>query len=162
MVGLLVCWSVDWKYGPSVVGLPAGLFVIWSVGRSFKASDRLAIQQTTDCLTIHTSIYLTAEQPTKDSSSTTDQCLNLRYRGFDVSPFLSGWLAAVGLTDSCLQVAGQIWGVFYLASLGDMPLLASSLNGDSPDRSENTPRGELLCHVMYHYLYSHIVNTLHC
>ena len=43
MVGLCVCWSVDWNYGWPMVGLPIGLFVIWFVGQSVKPSGRFAI-----------------------------------------------------------------------------------------------------------------------
>ena len=49
--GWLFCLllSVDWSDGWSVlVGLPAGLFVIRSVGRSVEPSGRLAIQPITD------------------------------------------------------------------------------------------------------------------
>ena len=50
MVGLYVCWPVDWKYGWPMVGLglPIGLFVICYVGQSAEPSGRFAIQPATD------------------------------------------------------------------------------------------------------------------
>ena len=38
----------------------------------------------------HPSVYLTTDQPTKDSSSTSNQCFNFCYLGFDLTPFPSG------------------------------------------------------------------------
>ena len=37
---------------------------------------------------------------------------------FDVFPFSSEQLAAVGEPDPCLQVAGQVWDVSHLATQG--------------------------------------------
>ena len=67
-VGWLVCLllSVDWSDEWSVVGLPAGLFLIRSVGRSVKLSGQLAIQPITDCPSIRP--YLIANQSTKERS----------------------------------------------------------------------------------------------
>ena len=54
-------------------------------------------------------------RPQFQYSSISHQCLNFRDRGFDVSPFSSGWLAVVGLSDPCLHIIGQVWGLFRLA-----------------------------------------------
>ena len=84
------------------------------------------------------------------SALASNQCLNFLNLGFDVSPFLLGWLAAVGLPDPCSQVAGQFWSVFHLASQGGIPSLLDRL---SSDRSRNAQKGVcgLLCHAMYIY-----------
>ena len=77
-VGWLVCslLSVDWSDGWSVVGLPAGLFLIRSVGRWVKLSGRLAIQPITDCPSIR--LYLIANQSIKERSfvQVTSACIS--------------------------------------------------------------------------------------
>ena len=87
-VGWLVCLlvSVVWSDLWSVVGLPAGLFAIQSVGRLNHPAGLL-----------YTTYHRLTSQP-----SICDQCLNFRNRRFEVSPFSFGWLAAVGLPDPCL------------------------------------------------------------
>ena len=125
-VGWLIClllsvvWSDLWSV---VVGLPAGLFAIRSVGRLNHPAGLLSNLSPTDRPTIHPYIWSLTNRPKTVLLSVlaSDQCLNFRYRGFDVSPFSSGWLAAVGLPDPCLQVSGQVWGVFHLASQGGIP-----------------------------------------
>ena len=126
--------------GFMVGGWLAGWIVCYPVCRSVEPSGRLAISNLspTDQPTIHSSIC--------------DQCLNFRNRRFDVSPFSFGWLAALGLPDPCLWVAGQVWSVFHLASQGGIPSLLDRL---SSDRSGNGQNGvcDLLCHAMYQYIY---------
>ena len=77
-VGWLVCLllSIDWSDRWSVVGLPAGLFLIRSVGRSVKLSGQLAIQPITDCPSIRP--YLIVNQSTKERSfvQVTSACIS--------------------------------------------------------------------------------------
>ena len=138
MVGLFA--GIGRLVGFMVGGWLAGWFVCYLVCRSVEPSGRLAISNLspTDQPIIHPSIW--------------DQCLNFRNRGFDVSSFSFGWLAAVGLPDPCLQVAGQVWSVFHLASQGGIPFLLDRL---SSDRSGNAQKGvcDWLCHAMYQYIY---------
>ena len=104
-VGWLVCLllSVDWSDGWSVVVLPAGLFLIRSVGRSVKLSGQLAIQPITDCPSIR--LYLIANQSTKERFfCTSDQCLHFRYQNWCSTYFcccLSSWLRWGNLTHVC-------------------------------------------------------------
>ena len=152
-VGWLVCLlvSVVWSDLWSVVGLPAGLFAIHSVGwLSHPAGLPISNLSPFDQPTIHPSIWSLTNRPKTVllSALASNQCLNFRNLGFDVSPFLLGWLAAVGLPDLCSQVAGQVWSVFHLASQGGRPSLLDRL---SSDRSGNAQKGvcDLLCHAMY-------------
>ena len=82
------------------------------------------------------------------SELASDQYLNFRNRRFDVSSFLFGWLAAVGLPDPCLQVAGQVWSVFHLASQWGIPSLLDPL---SSDRSGNAQKR--VCNWLRHAMY---------
>ena len=70
MVGWFVCLlSVVWSDSGLVVGgWLAGWFVCYPVCRLVKPSVRLAIQPITDWPANHPSIYLIANQPTKDCS----------------------------------------------------------------------------------------------
>ena len=122
MVGLFV--AIGRLVGFMVGGWLAGWFVCYPVWRSVEPSGRLAIQPITDWPANHPSIYLIANQPTKDCSfisACIRSVLEFPVWGFDVSYFSSGWLAAVELHDPCLQVSGQVWGVFHLASQVGIP-----------------------------------------
>ena len=118
----------------------AGWFVCYLVGRSVEPSGRLAISNLspTHQPIIHPSIW--------------EQCLNFRNRGFDVSSFSFGWLAAVGLPDPCLQVAGQVWSVFHLAFQGGIPFLLDRLSSDRYGNAQKVVC-DWLRHAMYQYLH---------
>ena len=150
MVGFCLLVSVVWSDLWSVVGLPAGLFAIQSVDRLNHPVDLLypTYHRLTSQSSIHLSDSLTNRTKTVLLSALAlDQCLNFRNRGFVVSPFSFGWLVAVGLPDPCLQVAGQVWSLFHLASQRGIPSLLDRL---SSDRSGNAQKGvcDLLCHAM--------------
>ena len=154
MVGLFA--GIGRFVGFMVGGWLAGWFVCYPVCRSVEPSDRLAISNLspTDQPIIHSSIWSLTNR-TKTvllSVLALDQCLNFRNRGFVVSQFSFGWLAAVGLPDPCLQVAGQVWSLFHLASQRGIPSLLDRL---SSDRSGNAQKGvcDLLCQAMYQYIY---------
>ena len=152
--GWFVCWyqSFGRIYGRWLacrqVCLLSSLLVGWAI------QPACYIQPITVWPTNHPSIWSLTNRPKTVllSALASNQCLNFRNLGFDVSPFLLGWLAAVGLPDPCSQVAGQVWSVFHLASQGGIPSLLDRL---SLDRSGNAQKGacDLLCHVMYiHFL----------
>ena len=132
----------------------AGWFVCYPVCRLVEPSGRLAISNLSpfDQPTIHPSIWSLTNRPKTVllSALASNQCLNFRNLGFDVSPFLFGWLAAVGLPGPCLQDDDQVWSVFHLASQEGIPSLLDRL---SSDRSGNAQKGvcDLLCHAMYIY-----------
>ena len=152
MVGLFA--GIGRLVGFMVGGWLTGWFVCYPVCRLVEPSGRLAISNLSpfDQLTIHPSIWSLTNRPKTVllSALASNHCLNFRNLGFDVSPFLLGWLAAVGLPDPCSQVAGQVWSVFHLASQGGIPSLLDRL---SSDRSGNAQKGvcDLLCHAMYIY-----------
>ena len=90
-----------------MVGLPIGLFVIWvcrSVGQTiqpvcYPTSHRLTGHRLTGHLNIHPPAL---DQPTKDTSSTSGECLNFRYRGSKYPRFRpAGWLQKGCLTHAC-------------------------------------------------------------
>ena len=141
--------------GFMVGGWLAGWFVCYPVCRLVESSGRPAcyIQPITVWPANHPSIYLIANQLTKDCtfiSAYIRSVLEFPESGFWRLPFLFGWLVAVGLPDPCLQVAGQVWSVFHLASQGGIPSLLDRL---SSDRSGNAQKRvcDLLCHALYIY-----------
>ena len=152
MVGLFA--GIGRLVGFMVGGWLAGWIVCYPVCRSVEPSGRLAISNLSpfDQPTIHPSIWSLTNRPKTVllSALASNQCLNFQNLGFDVSPFLLGWLAAARLPDPCSQVAGQVWSVFHLASQGGIPSLLDPL---SSDRSGNAQKGvcDLLCHAMYIY-----------
>ena len=107
MVGLFAC--IGCLVGFMVGGWLAGWFVCYPVCRSVEPSGRLAMSNLSpfDQPTIHPSIWSLNNRPETVllSELASDQYLNFRNWRFDVSSFLFGWLAAVGLPDPCLQVA---------------------------------------------------------
>ena len=108
--------------------------VCWSVGRTI----RLAFYPTNHRLTGYPYIHLSDRWPTNQRQFlyyNKRSVFEFSVSGFNVSPFPSGWLAAVGLPDPCLQVTGQVWGVFQLVSMGIYP---SPSWRTLPDRSRNT------------------------
>ena len=118
----------------------AGWFVRYLVCRSVEPFGRLAISNLS--LTDQPIIFHLSEISARISGI-----------GGSTSPrFSFGWLAAVGLPDLCLQVAGQVWSVFHLASSGGIPFLLDRL---SSDRSGKAQKGvcDWLCHAMYQYIY---------
>ena len=154
MVGLFAC--IGCLVGFMVGGWLAGWFVCYPVCRSVEPSGRLAMSNLSsfDQPTIHPSIWSLNNRPETVllSELASDQYLNFRNRRFDVSSFLFCWLAAVGLPDLCLQVAGQVWSVFHLASQGGIPSLLDPL---SSDRSGNAQKRvcNWLRHAMYVYFF---------
>ena len=154
MVGLFA--GIGRLVGFMVGGWLAGWFVCYPVCRSVEPSGRLAISNLspTDQPIIHSSICSLTNQTNTVLllALALDQCLNFRNRGFVVSSFSFGWLAAVGLPDPCLQVAGQVWSLFHLASQRGIPSLLDRLFSD---RSGNAQKGvcDLLCHAMLPYIY---------
>ena len=161
MVGLFA--GIGCLVGFMVGGWLAGWFACYPVCRLVEPSGRLRRLATsmhvyptyhhlTSQPSIHPSIWSLTNRPKTVllSALASNQCLNFRNLGFGVSPFLLGWLAAVGLPDPCSQVAGQVWSVFHLASQGGIPSLLDRL---SSDRSGNAQKGvcDLLCHAMYIY-----------
>ena len=156
MVGLFA--GIGRLIGFMVGGWLAGWFVCYPVCRLVEPSGRLAISNLSpfDQPIIHPSIWSLTNRPKTVllSALASNQCLNFRNLGFDVSPFLFGWLAAVGLPGPCLQDAGQVWSVFHLAS--QEGIYHPSLIGNdrlSSDWSENAQKGvcDFLCHAMYIY-----------
>ena len=147
MVGLFAGIG-RWSDLRSVVGLPAGLFAIQSVDRLNHPVDLLypTYHRLTSPI-IHSSICSLTNQTNTVLllALALDQCLNFRNRGFVVSSFSFGWLAAVGLPDPCLQVAGQVWSLFHLASQRGISSLLDSLFSD---RSGNAQKGVLTCFAM--------------
>ena len=95
-------------------------------------------------LTGHPSIYLIANLPTIGT-------------GVRRIPISSVRLAAVGLPGPCLQVAGQIWGVFHLDSQRDIP--SSSIPGYIWVDSLRSVWLALPCHVSVYILYISILYT---
>ena len=159
MVGLFADRSMG-KYGWSVVGLPIGWFAIWVVG-SVGQTIRPICSPTNHRLTGHLYIH----PPTADTNQPKTVLLQaisawISVIGDSTYPcFQSAGLVAVGLPDPCLQVTGQVWGVFHLASIGDIS--PPRIGGHLTDKSGNTPRGVWFV-LPYQYLYSHAIYSLHC
>ena len=103
----LVGWMVGAWLDCRLVCLLSGL----SVGRSNHPAGVLSNLSLTDH---YPSIYVIANLPTIGT-------------GVRRIPISSDRLAAVGLPGPCLQVTGQIWGLFYLDSQRDIP--TSSIPG---------------------------------
>ena len=124
----------------------------WSV----KPSGCLANQQTTVC----PAIYLSAEQPVNNSSSTLVISVWISGIGDSTYPRL---VRAVGCGGAAWLMLANRWSSFgrILSSLfvRYMPLLISI---ETPRIDLRTPSVDLLCHVMYQYLYFYVVNSLHC
>ena len=159
-VGWLVCLLVYRSFGRiygqwlacRLVCLLFSLSVGWAIRPACYIYACISNLSLFDQPAIHPSIWSLTNRPETvlPSALASNQCLNSRNPGFDVSPFLLGLLAAVGLPDPCSQVAGQVWSVFHLASQGGIPSLLDRL---SSDRSGNAQKGacDLLCHAMYIY-----------
>ena len=127
-VGWLVCLlvSVVWSdYGRWLACRLVCLLSSLSVGWAIRPA--CYIQPITVWPANHPSIYLIANQPTKDCTSI-NACIKISAWIFGIwgltSPrfYSAGWLA-VGLPGPCLQDAGQVWSVFHLASQEGIPSL---------------------------------------
>ena len=114
LIGWLVCWLISrlevWMVSE---WLARWLVCIWSVGRT----NRPACYPTTDWPAIHP----LTNQPQFFYKRSLLEFLVSEVRRIPVSIQPVG---TVGSPNPCLQVAGQVWGAFHLASLGDIPLLA--------------------------------------
>ena len=99
-----------------LVCLLSGLSVGWTIRPT-------CYQPITDWPTIHPYIWSLTNRPKTVLLSVlaSDQCLNFSVSGVRRLPVLVQLVGCGGATDPCLQVSGQVWGVFHLASQGGIP-----------------------------------------
>ena len=161
--GWLFCLllSVDWSDKWSVHGWLAGWFVCYPVCRSVGRTIRPACYPTYHWLTGHPSIYLIANQPTKNRSFTSDQCLHFRYR--DWGSTYPDFVRPVGCGGATWAMPASRWSnlgrISSSFSAGYTLLVYPRID------LGRLPKGRLTCFAMpciSIHIYSHIVYSLEC